>query len=280
MRGNLRPTRTNFNVVVKTESSKRFFEKNQGLIQFILVLVTFLTLVASVYFSNMSLQISKNQLEQAKEQLILAQNQFKESLAQRAIDKADEYKKDSSQEMRFKVQAAMDLKNLQSFDLQAKIAKSQFESQYLMNKDIVYQNRPIFSLISVKLDSVKSLVSITIKNVGKRPAKILLTKVAICNPSYKEMYTNGPVIENIDLNESIEVTFKVGCTPTYYKNPKTMYYLHFKFQDLATNQTQNYVKYFHWQFDPPNTYSWSDISLPEQLIFINRAKTAKFDLSL
>lgn len=238
------------------------------------------TLGITVYFSQISIKLSSSQLVQAREQLKLAQNQFQESLAQRAIDKRDEYIKDSLQDMRFKVQAAMDLKNLQSFDLQAKIAKSQYESQNLMNKDIVYQNRPIFSLVSVKLDTISNLALINIKNVGKRPAKIVLTKVATYNSSHREMYVNSPGPENTDLNESIEVSFKVGTTPTYFKDPKTMYYLHFKYQDLTTDESKDFEKYFRWQLIQPNVYSWYDLSLPEKITFINKANAIKFDLSL
>ena len=53
--------------------------------------------------------------------------------------------------------------------LQAKIAKNQYESQDLINKEVAYQNRPIFVLTYVRLDTLKNLALITIKNVGKAP---------------------------------------------------------------------------------------------------------------
>jgi hypothetical protein len=62
-----------------------------------------------------------------------------------------------------------------AIELQAKIAKSQYESQEATNKEVTYQNRPIFILSNVKLDTLKNLALFTIKNVGKRPAKITLS---------------------------------------------------------------------------------------------------------
>lgn len=229
MSGNLRQNRTNVHVVVKTDPPKNFFAKNQGFIQFLLFVVTFLTLVASVYFSFNSLQISGTQLEQAKTQLELAQRQFDESLKQREVDKKHANRSDSLQGTRFNRQDSINKRSLLAIELQAKIAKSQYESQELMKKDIVYQNRPIFLLDSVKFDAKSNRALIYVQNVGKRPAKIVLTKIATYNSSHHEMYVNSPGLENTDLNEKIEVFFNVSTTTTYFEDPKTMYYLGFKY---------------------------------------------------
>lgn len=285
MRKNLRPNNNNVDVVIRQipsppEPPKNFFEKNQGFIQFLLVLLTFLTLVASIYFSNMFLQLSVKQLEQAKDQLTLAQNQFKESLTQRAIDKRDAHKNDSVQDNRFKIQNTINEKSLQAIELQAKIAKSQYESQKEINKEVEYQNRPIFILGNVRFDTIKNSALITIRNVGKRPVKISSSKVALFNISNGIMYTNIVPSDNSDLNEFLETTFTVKTILSIHKDPQTMYYLHFIYQDLATKQTQDFEKYFRWQSFQPNTFSWQELNLSDKLILIKKAKDIKFDLSL
>lgn len=255
------------------EPPKNIFEKKQGLIQFVLVFLTFLTLVAFVYFSNKG-------LTQAKDQLTLAQKQFNESLSQRDIDKKDALKNESIQDERFKIQDTINQKNLQAIELQAKIAKSQYESQVIINKEVAYQNRPIFILTYVRLDTLKNLALITIKNVGKRPAKIVLSKVALLNISQKIMYKTISPPENTDLNEVIEATFYLQTTPTIHKDHQTMYYLHFIYTDLATKQTQDFEKYFHWESLQPNTFVWQDLNPADKAIFNQAAKVIKFDLSL
>lgn len=252
---------------------KNIFEKKQGLIQFGLVVLTFMTLVAFVYFSNKG-------LTQAKDQLTLAQKQFNESLSQRDIDKKDALKNESIQDERFKIQNKINQKTLQAIELQAKIAKNQYESQDLINKEVAYQNRPIFVLAYVRLDTLKNLALITIKNVGKRPAKIVLSKVALLNISQKIINRNITPPENSDLNEVIEATYFLETTPTIHKDPKTMYYLHFIYQDLATKQTQDFEKYFHWESLQPNTFVWQDLNPADKAIFNQVAKEIKFDLSL
>jgi type II secretory pathway pseudopilin PulG len=262
-------------VILKTTKSienKSWFEKNQGLIQFILVVVTILTLGVTIYFSNQSIKISSSQLKQAEKQLKLAQEQFKESQKENLINRKEKIADDKLNEKRFETQNSINQKNLVAIELQAKISEKQYQAQIEAAKDQVYQNRPIFMIGDSKYDSINNLITLTLKNIGKRPAKINRSIFFAYNKKSGNFKANISSSNSAELNESSFTIFKLPMTANdYADNNNMLYYLYFDYEDIVSSKNNSFFKYFNIG-KTDKTVVWSDLLLIDKELLNEQAK--------
>lgn len=265
---------------------KNLFERNQGFIQFILVLASIAALCVTIYFSFKSIQISSNQLEQgqqqidqAKKQLELAESQFKASEKQRKIDNVEKVAKELTENGRFKIQNDINEKNLEAIELQAKIAKKQYEAQIIAAKDQVYQNRPIFGLISAKYDSIHKWANFEVQNTGKRPAKIISSRFISYNETSKQLNSNFVPLDNLEANETFRSSFVLIMSKSDFLDSKTLYYIDFVFEDIAIGKNEHFVKYFEIRTIGKEK-SWAELNENERKILSTKAKSKNLNLEL
>lgn len=269
------------NVVVRqqpaAEVQKNVFERNQGLIQFSSVILTLAALLITFYFSNQSTRISqeqlvqsKKQLDQSDSQLKLAQEQFRVSLKQRTADSLEKYNEDSVQNARFQVQNEINLKNLTAIQLQARVAKRQFESQSSLNKEVEFQNRPIFVLLSTSFDTLINTASFTIQNVGKRPVSLYSSQFMSYNSKLNKISDNGLQEETTEMSDIAITTFSIQISGFEYKDPNQVYHLFFVYRDIDKDATKTFEKYFIWKTLKDGKIGWANADIS----FINLMKNS------
>lgn len=260
-------------VVVKSPKIRNWFEKNQGLIQFVLVLISLLALAFTVYFSNKSIDISatqltqgneqikqgRQQLKQAEKQLKLAQEQFIESQRQQKKATKEKILEEAINQERFNVQKEINKKNLIAIELQAKIAQKQYEAQLNAAKEQAYLDRPIFVLSAVKYDSVKNLGCFTIKNIGKRSVKIMSSNIFDYNESNNRINKNIVKSDFSELNEKSFTIFYLPMAKSDFSDEKTLYYIQFTFEDIVNKGTDNFAKCFKWKSTDKENVVWSEL---------------------
>lgn len=290
-------TRNNRTIVrIENQSPipKNWFERNQGIIQFAMAIMTFIAVGTTIYFSQKSLnqtasQISQGaeqlrqgseQLKEAKKQLKLAQNQFRESINQRKTDSAKAEENDRLQNERFAIQNDINKKNLSAIELQAKIAKGQFEAQAKTTAELLYQNRPIFILHETGFDTLQNIAHFAIRNIGKRPARIIRSKLfAFDNLTYKIVRVSYVPYDNSELNENSLAKFHIKMFKDEFTGNQTLYYIHFVYEDVINGENKHFRKFFMWK-RTNGVIEWSELNSDAQAFLTDKILARKFNLDL
>ncbi|MFD0940401.1 hypothetical protein [Pedobacter boryungensis] len=288
----MRGVRYNRTVVRITETKHlptkpNWFERNQGFIQFLMMVLTLVALGATIYFSQQSLKQSseqlkqgKIQLKQASEQLNLAQSQFKESVNQRKIDSGKSDENEKIQNKRFDIQNNINKKNLNAIELQAKIAQSQFEAQSKTTAELLYQNRPIFMIGDANFDTLENRGHLMIRNIGKRPAKIIRSKLfAFDANTYKRVRVSYTPYDNLELNENSLGKFSIEMYKGEFDDNRTLYYLHFVYEDVINGENKHFQKFFTLNKTDGKT-EWAELSPDAQSFLTKQIIYRKFNLDL
>lgn len=253
-----------------------------------MMIITFLALVTTIYFSQQSLdktasqvEQGKEQLKQANQQLKLAQDQFKEGINQRRIDSVRAEEEEDLQNERFNIQNNINKKNLNAIELQAKIAKSQFDAQARTTAELLYQNRPIFILQETSFDSLQNLAYISIRNIGKRPARIIRSKLfAYDNSIYKTVRFNYVEKDNVEMNENSISRFRLSMYKGEFTGNQTLYYIHFVYEDVMDGKNKHFQKFFIWKKLDNGATEWSQLNPEVQLFLKKQILARKLNLDL
>lgn len=282
------------------ERFKQTIEQNPNTSQFIinslLVILTFAALIITIIFSNKGISESRKQYIQAQAQLKLAKDQFQYSIDQRKFDsieniktqiKTDRKNKSDSiiaeqrfttQERRNAVQDSINKQQLKAIQLQAKLAALQLKAQVKINNQTFYEERPNFLLVNAKRDSLTQIAYFSIKNIGKRPARIIQSKICAYNHQYQTFFQAsrnvGRVLDTVSLyNQSILLSAK-----TFY-DEGTAYYISIQYVDIDSGKQKIFDKYFQWYFQTIDYLYWRDLDKKYISLLRKRALNENFRFS-
>lgn len=273
--------------------------------------LTLLALSATVYFSISALRKTdtqnKNaveQLNQAKAQLLLAQQQFQyskqlhteDSISSTIKEKIanDRFVKDTSkqgqrekaQEIRNHIQDAaneqqfiLNKSQLKAIQIQAKTAEAQYFQQQQQYKQQQYEQRPVLNIDSInitKTNSIKSALRFYLSNKGIRIAHIDSTILAFYNPQLL-CFSFTSDNANLDLipGKTSLFTSKVNIYEACLNSNLTIYYLLIYYKDKTTGVSEIEPIFFTYKYVTPNQFSWSRARGPILKDFIISLKRKK-----
>jgi hypothetical protein len=271
----------NSNRVSNTEERQDFWERNPSKVQF---WATILILLATIYYSNQSLNETKKAYSIAKGQLDIAKEQFDSlKVANRRNDSANniiakrdsaKYSKDTIRVSRrdkyekenFEFQQKNNHQQLIAIKQQADIAQKQFEFQNELNQQQLFNNRPVFFLTDVAVDSLKRgeiKANFRLKNLGKRIVNFSRSTIIVWNEKnayFKVNQTLGASDLNPDGTNAVDVTSTM--LSKMFDDKSTLYYLIVFYSDLDQNKSKTYKRFFNWRKGTDQQFLW-DTLLPE-----------------
>ncbi|AYL98939.1 hypothetical protein [Mucilaginibacter celer] len=251
------------------------------------IIATFVTLIAliiTVHYSNKGIEESEKSNNSAKEQLILAQQQYelskqeierskKNELERDKKQAADEkqeqthkyfdsiriHRNDSFQIVSFAQQALINKQQLKAISKQAETAEAQFNLQERQSADIYERNKAIFTIDSVIINRSRAttpLVSFRIRNTGNLWAHADSIRISVFNPSF--LYFNTQLNNtNADLSPNM-LEIKTGGLPVYKDYidlNDTFYCIIIYHYDTANKIEKGIPAFFRYSFDSKNRFT-------------------------
>jgi hypothetical protein len=242
----------------------------------IMILLTLIAIFASSYFSLRSNQQTEAQMKQTEEQLKLAQSQYKSGREKDSTDEIKRSKAEKVEQERYARQSEITTKNLEALEMQAKNGERQYLTQLQAIKDQAYQNRPVFKLAKVEYDNVSKMGIFTIKNVGKRTARIVkCTFYGERKQPAAEIITT--VKTSFELGEFEQYELALDVNEEDLQNPESKYILVMDYMDFGSEKPKNFLKYFKVKFDFDGNIGWQELRDEEKYELYSRITGGYYD---
>jgi hypothetical protein len=270
----------------KITDNKEVFDFYSNIISSLLTLIA---LGTTIYFSVSALQKTDEQNKNAAAQLILAQKQFEYSKQLHTEDSLASEQKDAVTNGRFiqdtikqsKQAKYQDQRNLQqdksnqlqyhlnqsqlrAIQIQASTAEAQFRQQQEQYKQQLYEQRPVFSIDSVRttlINSVKSSIRFVISNKGIRPAHIDSTVIAFYNPQ-ELCFSTTSMGSNLDLiaGQNFMETSSINIYNPCLQSQITVYYLVIYYKDRISGVSRVEPIFFHYEYSKQHQFLWARVT--------------------
>lgn len=282
----------------RRQAVKDWFEKNPSKTQFYL---TICVLLVTAYFSAKSLSETQKQYQIAKGQLDLSLKQVKNQEDQReqdlrlnhlkdiglakkekldseriAINDLQQRKYNEFQNQVNSQQLKINKQQLFASQTQAKVADAQFKFQKSQSANQFEDDRPIFIIDSVRIDSSKSSykpnISFHVINVGKRTPHVDSSVIAIWNRNIITCAKVEKHLTNIDMR-NISFSTEISMYRDCLKDINTIYYINVIYRDTYTNELKSKHNFFRYYIYPrTKSFGTRPASDEETVDFINFLK--------
>jgi hypothetical protein len=262
-------------------NNNTYERKNYQVALSLLIITVIATLASNIWTGK--------QLHMASEQWDSLRNDKKQNDAEarlKNIQALDQYRKDT---MRVGVRDRFQVKSFErqleiyksqmlAMNLQAAIAKQQFEFQNEINLEQKINNKPVFSIQSSSYDTINKKCSFIIHNTGHRKAMIFGMKVCAFNKKDYSLRVNLDSISKSELNEISYSNIFLDLPKWEYDDKETIFYIFFRYKDASYKEIQKFKKFFTFEIKSNNAFEYKEINYKDKTLIYSIAKNNNYNM--
>ena len=210
---------------------------------------------------------------------LVSNYRFKEDTTKQGIKERSQERRNVLQDNANKQQLRINQSQLRAIQSQAKIAEDQFYQQQDVYKQQLYEQRPVFFIDSIHIDSINIAVSkfrFYVTNKGIRTAHIDSLVLAFYDPQNLCLSVT-PQPSNLDLvpEKSFLATSDIVIYNECLHSASTIYYLLLFYKDKTTGTNQIEPIFFRYQYLPKHQFVWARVTGPAKEPFLKELKKKK-----